>query len=241
MHKIFRSRGIRLFKNSNLISQQTKIYYEAEKFDFDNSFVCKLVNSGIIDCFEYSCLDNDEIDAYNFHVNLQTDYSQLYMPLSSYQVEIINSIPKIFDVNFKNYTIGYRFEKNEITGNSYYFYPTVIRDERYRINGVTDREIIISEVNNFAKKVAVNKDVFDEINTYGSILTKLKGVSIHIQNDRVGYKLYGRIRFEELKVFFKKYLNFEIDEYFGVYGEIILVAQRIEDGQVQGYNIYFLK
>lgn len=241
MGKIFKSRGIRLLKNGNTISKQTKIYYEAEMFNFDNPFVRELINNGIIDCFEYSCLDDGEIDAYNYHVNLQTDYSQLYKPLSSYQVEIINSIPRVFDDSFNNYTIGYRFKGQEIIGNSYYFYPTVIRDERYRIKGVTDRETIISEVKNFAQKVSVNKNDFDEIIRYGSIITKLKGVSVHIQNNRVGYKLYARIRLEDLKVFIKKYIKIELDEYFDLYGEIVLVAQRIEDGNVQGYNIYFLK
>ena len=40
---------------------------------------------------------------------------------------------------------------------------------------------------------------------------------------------------------YKPTLKIELDEYFKLYGEIVLVAQRIEDGKVQGYNIYFLK
>lgn len=242
MEKLFRSRGIRLLKGSDVVLKQMKIYYESGEHYFNNQFVCKMIKNGLINYFEYSCLEDGTVDTYNFHVNLLDDYSELYQTLELYQKEIIDEIPFLFDENYRNYTVGYRMKGKEILSSSFYFYPTINREGRYRIKGITDKVVIDSEIKRFSKKVCEENNMAqEEIMRFGAILKKLKGVSVHITNANLGYKLYGRVDVETLKSFFRECLDYELDNDFSLYGEIVLVAQRIEENKIPGYNIYFLK
>lgn len=241
MKKIFRSRGIRIVKKRDIISEQMKIYYEAVANDIDNKTIKGLVEKNILSLFEYSVLENDLIDTYNFHVNLMCDYQELYGGLCNDVLKHILNIPMIFDASFKNYTVGYRFDENQIVDKSFYFYPTVKRFARYGIKGITDMELIEREVNSFAKYVSKNDKGVDEIIDFGKLIHKLKGVSIHISGERISYKLYGRIESNKLKSFLQAKMDYNLDKNSLFFGDVVLAAQRVQNGKIEGYNIYYLK
>ena len=68
---------------------------------------------------------------------------------------------------------------------------------------------------------------------------KLKGISIHFREDLSGYKLYGRCNKSELQALLADRMKVNLESYD--YGDVVLVAQRIQFGRVAGYNLYFMK
>lgn len=238
MKKKLRSRGIRLKKNENMSYVESKIYYEPENILFKNQKICEWELRKILRLFEYSEINNC-VDTFNFHVDLLQDYSCLYDELDDTEKDVIYKIPQIFDERFKNYTVGYRLQDDAIVGQSYYFYPTFLKDYRYGIKGITDTTTIANHVKKFAMSVSDGTACGNEIVEFGLLLNKLKGVSFHINSKMHSYKLYGRMDFEVLRTYLLKNMGYDLNDLV-VYGEVALVAQRIENGCVTGYNVYYL-
>lgn len=242
MDNKFRSRGIRIIKDNDIVfSEQMKIYYEPDStIVAENERIHELINNNILMYFEYSQLEDGTIDTYNFHVNLMEKYEELYKGLSAEKIEKLNAIVGLFDESFRNYTVGYRVDNQVITSQSYYFYPTILKETRYGIKGIVDKTVINCEVERFAKYISKeNEKTREEIQQFGRLMNKLKGVSVHILDNQFGYKLYGRIEQSLLTEFLKDTMGYELirnDQY----GEVVLIAQRIQNEEVKGYNIYYL-
>ena len=241
MEETFRSRGIRLTRINNQISQQMKIYYEPTNISVECDSIRMWSEKGLISLFEYSTVQN-HIDTYNYHLNLiDNHYDEIYTGLDKNTLAVLKEIPAIFDDSFQNYTVGYRINNNQIYDSSYYYYPTIWKENRYGIKGIVDKKIINQEVQQFAKYVAKEHyEVQQEIIRFGQIMTKLKGVSVHYTGTISGFKLYGRCSTEILNSFLLYTMGTRITE-FQQYGDVILVAQRIQNGMVSGYNLYYKK
>lgn len=242
MKKLFRSRGIRINrKKDNSIDTKMKIYYDADLYKVENKILDNFVTKGIIRLFEYSILEpENKIDTYNYHVDLCHKQNELlYEGIDSSRKMVLEIIPELFDSTFKNYTIGYRVNNKKITDTCYYFYPTEYRDNRYRIKGITNKSVILQESERFADYVSTDIFAKKEIIKYSSIMEKLKGVSVHLSNNKISYKLYGRIDSELLHEYIWNMIGYDLSKLN--YGEVVLSAQRIEDGKITGYNVYFLQ
>ena len=71
MTPVFRSRGIRIIKDKeDCFTEQMKMYYEPENELKENSKIQRWLRTGILSLFEYSIVEENVIDTYNFHVNL---------------------------------------------------------------------------------------------------------------------------------------------------------------------------
>lgn len=243
MTPVVRSRGIRIIKdNENCFTEQMKIYYESENDLKENRKIQGWLRTGILSLFEYSMVGENVIDTYNFHVNLMDEvYREIYDGmLSKKEKKLLDMIPVLFDESFRNYTVGYRIAGEEIAGQSYYFYPTVLGKTRYKIRGIVDTKRIQQEIQRFS--VYVSKGYLEcenEIKIFGELMYKLKGISIHIAENNIGYKLYGRVSYELLKKYLLEIMGYELERNKH-YGDVVLVAQRIQQGRVTGYNIYYL-
>lgn len=240
MEKVFRSRGIRLLRNQDgSTHEQQKIYYEPNSYRIENRQLHSWMGENLLSLFEYSEV-NDLVDTYNFHVKLENEqHKKIYSGLNIQSLTMLETIPSIFDESFRNYTVGYQIENGEIARSAYYYYPTILKEKRYGIKGIEDIATISNEISRFAEHVADNQQSKDEIKDYGSIMYKLKGVSIHFREDLCGYKLYGRCNKKELQELLADRMKVNLEDY--CYGDVALVAQRIQLGQVAGYNLYFLK
>lgn len=238
MEKKLRSRGIRIKKNEDISYVESKIYYEPENILLTNKKICDWESRHILQVFEYSEVNN-RVDTFNFHVNLLQDYKCLYDGLTENEKDVLHRIPQIFDERFRNYTVGYRLQNDAIVGQSYYFYPTFLKDHRYGIKGITDATTIANQVKEFAMAVSGGDPCENEIIEFGFLLKKLKGVSFHISDKKHSYKLYGRMDFEVLRTYLLKNIGYDLHN-LDNYGEVALVAQRIEHGCVTGYNVYYL-
>lgn len=243
MTPVFRSRGIRIIKDKeNCFTEQMKIYYEPENELKENRIIQRWLSTGILSLFEYSMVEENVIDTYNFHVNLMDEvYREMYDEmLAEGEKKLLGMIPVLFDESFRNYTVGYRIAGQEIAGQSYYFYPTVLGETRYKIRGIVDDERIYQEIQRFSEYVSKGRlECENEIKAFGRLMHKLKGISIHIAENNVGYKLYGRIRYELLKKYLMEIMGYELERNKH-YGDVVLAAQRIQRGRVTGYNIYYL-
>ena len=243
MTPIFRSRGIRIIKDKeNCFTEQMKIYYEPENELKENRIIQRWLSAGILSLFEYSMVEENVIDTYNFHVNLMDGvYREIYDGmLTEREKKLLDMIPVLFDESFRNYTVGYRIAGQEIAGQSYYFYPTVLGETRYKIRGIVDDERIYQEIQRFSEYVPKGRlECENEIKAFGRLMYKLKGISIHIAENNVGYKLYGRIRYELLKKYLMEIMGYKLERNKH-YGDVVLVAQRIQRERVTGYNIYYL-
>lgn len=85
MKKEFRSRGIRLLKNIDYINNNipnSKIYYNADIALLGNVKLQNYVNKSILKYFEYSVLETDEIDNFNFHTDVDNIPEDIYENLS---------------------------------------------------------------------------------------------------------------------------------------------------------------
>ncbi|WP_075678595.1 hypothetical protein [Roseburia sp. 831b] len=240
MQRVFRSRGIRLIKSNGDISYKEKVYYEPDdSYEIKNLQVNDLQANGIISLFEYSVVDK-EIDAFNFHVNLNCDYQDIYDGIPKCICNEIKEMHSVLGDPFKNYTIGYKFKDTVITGRSYYYYPTVWKKTRYGIEGITDASVIKEKLNKFYGHIDLNEKLCsDEKETFISYMYKLKGISISYEQDGMNYKVYGRIEMRQLKSLLKNYMGYDLKDN-GSYGPVVLVAQRICNSVIVGYNIYYL-
>ena len=245
MKKEFRSRGIRLMKNIdyNIPSNipNSKIYYNSNSVKLDNIMLQNYVNKGVLEYFEYSELENGEIDTFNFHNNLENICSDLYKDLSENELRIINEIPLVFDKTFRNYTIGYRLRNKEIVSSNFYFYPTIWKETRFGIKGIVDKNKIKEHMNSFVNKLNIQDiDTKLEITEFFSKMIKFKGISISFSSNReIEYKIYARINTNEIQKFFEDKVAINIDKY-KQYGEVALISQRIKNNQILGYNIYYV-
>lgn len=239
MKESFRSRGIRLARVNNLISREMKVYFEPQNISIDCNPIRMWSEKSLIALFEYSTIQN-QIDTYNYHVNLtDTNYEKIYAGLDKSILDTMNIVPEIFDISFRNYTVGYRLKNNKIYDSAYYFYPTIWKENRYGIKGIVDTDIISRAIQRFARYAAKdNYDSQQEILSFGQIVSKLKGVSVHCTSTVNGFKLYGRCSIDLLNPFILNTMGIHITE-FQQYGDVVLVAQRITNGIVNGYNLYY--
>lgn len=241
MEKVIRSRGLRIFLQEGKYSVQEKIYYEPDRnCQVNNIAINELMNDGIISLFEYSMV-NKKIDTYNFHVNLTNEnYIKLYENLPREVMGEFNKIRQNFGESFRNYTVGYRLNETGVINRCYYFYPTIWKEDRYGIKGVTNHEKIIYNLVGFSDKIIKGDEkIRKEIYEFASILYKFKGVSIHVSEQINGYKLYGRVKAEQLKKYISEKSGYDISKN-SQYGDAVLVALRIKENAVAGYNIYYL-
>lgn len=240
MKRVFRSRGIRLIKSEEGVFCREKVYYEPDgSYEIKNLWVRKQQSDGIISLFEYSIID-EVIDSFNFHVNLNGDYRRIYERLPKYICEEVAEFESLLGDPFKNYTIGYKFSEVEITGRSFYFYPTTWKENRYGIKGITENSVINEKLGAFYEYIGLNENLFgDEKKEFISSVCKLKGISVTYGLDGMDYKVYCRMDMKQLNLLLKKYLGYEQKER-DEYGPIVLVAQRICNSAIVGYNIYYL-
>lgn len=240
MEKVFRSRGIRLLRNQDGSTQeQQKIYYEPNGCGIDNGQINSWMEEKVLSLFEYSEVGN-RIDTYNFHVRLESNqHKNIYSVLDEQSCVLLDMIPSVFDDSFQNYTVGYQVEKGEISRSAYYYYPTIWKETRYGIKGIEDTEIILGEISQFADYVAADQQEKNEIIDFGRSMCKLKGISVHFSETLSGYKLYGRCNKLELQTLLLDRMNVNLERY--KYGDVVLVAQRIQHGHVTGYNLYFME
>lgn len=245
MSKEFRSRSIRLMKDPVVAASanfsNSKIYYDAESSLLTNSELKQYVNKGILDYFEYSEDEYGKIDAFNFHNNLEVICDDLYQNLLENQLKLIKEIPNIFDKSFLNYTIGYRVVNEKILGRNYYFYPTIKKEKGFGIKGITDSMIIKEYINKFISNLGFrNAETGLEIRSFASLMYKFKGISIAFsENNPVEYKVYGRISTHDIYEYLRDKILFDFN-LCEKYGDVVLVAQRINNDHVVGYNIYYL-
>ncbi len=235
---VFRSRGLRIYTDK--FSLQEKIYYEPDvRCQLHNKYITNLKSRGLLSLFEYSTVD-DRIDTYNFHVNLTNpEFTQIYDGLVQNVVAEFNRVREHFGPSFQNYTVGYRLDGPQIVKQSFYFYPTVWKGLRYGIKGVTDRKKIVHDVTEFSNRITSgNKQTQKDISEFASMLYKFKGISIHVLDDVTGYKLYGRAENVVLRKYIMDRTGYDIFENVR-HGDIVLVALRINNGLIKGYNIYF--
>lgn len=245
MQKEFRSRGIRLMKNIDYINNDipnSKTYYNADISLLDNPELQSYVNNGTLKYFEYSLLETGEIDNFNFHTDTSNIPDVIYKNLSEAQLKHLNKIPLVFDENFLNYTVGYRVRDKKIVIYNYYFYPTIKKEDRIGIKGVTDRAKIQKYTDSFIEFLNItDPETIDEIRAFFSLTYKFKGLILTFnENDLVEYKIYGRIETEKIYKFIEDKISVDTNTY-REYGEVILVGQRIRNTKVVGYNLYYLK
>lgn len=248
MEKEFRSRGIRMLKEINEKAYfQEKIYYDKNSIDQENvtnKEILDLVDDDIIKMFEYSEI-NGEVDTLNYHVNLNKNFKKIYERLNMHEKKYISRVISTLDPTIKVYTVGYRLRNDCILDRSFYFYPTILKKDRYGIKGITDVKKIMNQIVNISNQISNgNKDTVDEILEFGMCIKKFKGISFHIGSEKISYKIYGRVDEDKLERILRKYVGKEVSrikKYIEKYGDVVLVCQRICDGLVTGYNVYFMK
>lgn len=240
MEKVFRSRGIRLLRNQDGSTQeQQKIYYEPNGCRIDNGQLNSWMEEKVLSLFEYSEVGN-KIDTYNFHVRLECNqHKNIYSVLDDQSCVLLDMVPSVFDESFRNYTVGYQVENGKILRSAYYYYPTIWKETRFGIKGIVDTAIISGEISRFADYVAANQQEKNEIIDFGRSMCKLKGISVHFREALNGYKLYGRCNKSELQALLLDRMEVNPENY--KYGDVVLVAQRIQHGRVTGYNLYFME
>ena len=250
MNKIFRSRGFRLNFVPNFEIEE-KIYFSTD------SKLIELLNvdipQDILTLFEYSVKtgsEDDTIDSLNFHVDLTRDTSKIYLDVPNNVLNILNSVPDIFDETFLNYTLGYRIKNSVNVGRTFYFYPTVWKGNRYGIKGVVDKQ----EIEKFLKRFLNYFQIKDNISLiliekFFNLIYKFKGFSITVDNFNVrNLKIYARLNEENYFDLFTFMRNLGLidDEQILIsmkekYGCSVLVALRLISNSVSGLNLYFLQ
>lgn len=241
MKKNFRSRGIRFLKKEP--GFKCKIYYEMEERLLDAYPVLReYVDKGILAMFEYSEDADGNLDSINFHNNLLEQTECLYEKLRDDQRKLIESIPGIYGMDFRNYTTGYRIKDNKICGVSYYFYRTAWKETRYGMRGITDPQERKECIGKFIKNQlnSAERTTIEEVRYFASLMEKLKGFSISFGEERVPeYKLYARLT--EAGINSLRSENPELGAVSSCYGQTVLTAQRIRNYEVSGYNFYYLR
>lgn len=234
MKRVFRSRGIRVNKEENG-KFQGKIYYEAEdELLLMYPEIKKFSTEGILEFFEYSETEQGIIDTLNFHNNLHVPNTVLYELLNPIQRGVLQEIPEVFGREFRNYTTGYRVNGTAIVGFSFYFYPTIWKETRFGIRGITEPERIQSEIQRFCARFlkAAYPDTISEIMEFAGLMDKFKGVSVSFKGkEELEFKLYGKMTKSAQRLCAGS----------SEYGECVLMAQRIRGSSVVGYNVYYLQ
>lgn len=228
LERLFRARGIKV-RVGNIEPHRMKIYYEPSKELLSlNSEVMALAER--FDCLEYAIADGN-VDAINFHTNCQNvdDIS------SKFNSELIASIGIIFDPSYKPYTLGYRLNG----GMSIYFYPTVWKETRYGIRGLTDRKLIENQLIRFLSFISASNDCKNWILNQIPYIEKFKGVCITNYKNKNSFKLYYRITSQGIRTIFSSYCD--VEEYCNKYGNVVLTSVSIVNGEVDSFNLYFLR
>lgn len=245
LEKLFRSRGVRFIKKSfagyGKSFAKVKIYYEPDFSILKCHRLSEMMNKGILEYFEYSENESGNIDTFNFHNNLNIQSDEIYQDLSVEQLQILKKVPYFFDQTFLNYTIGYKVDEEKIIGKNYYFYPTIKKENGYGIKGITERTIIEKYIGRFAYEIGINDmESEDEIKAFSGMIYKFKGISIAFTiNKLVEYKIYGRILSCDIYKFLSDKVEIDSDS-LEKFGDVVLVAQRIRNKCVVGYNLYYL-
>ena len=242
MEKRFRSRGIRIEYNESNCSVTEKCYYEPDQeCKISNEYINALQDKGIISLFEYSIVDN-KIDTYNYHVDLLKDeYAEMYEGLSYSIIDMLKKIQDSFGKYMKNYTVGYRMNESTIVQQIFYFYPTIWNGNRYRIKGITEKAVIFNGIKNFFEFfIDEDKQTRKKVMEFADMIYKFKGISVHVSNNELSYKIYGRINYNLLKAYLSKNYSYNIDKNLK-YGKCVLAALRIMNNRIQGINIYYLR
>ena len=246
MNNGFRSRGIRLIKDlPNTSATQiatSKIYYDADRLLLRQPELQQYIDNDILSYFEHSIDEYGNIDTFNFHLNFNNICDSLYYGLSPRILKLIKSMPVIFDATFLNYTIGYRLVDDQVIGRTFYFYPTIPKENRIGIKGITDKEVIIQYINNFIEYLGIdNAEAKSEIQSFSHLIYKFKGIGISVFNNcKIGYKIYGKVYSYDIYEYVSYKVSLGVKQY-NEYGEVALVAQRIDNELVSGYNLYYLK
>lgn len=250
MKRIFHSRGFRLSFGAPQDLNE-KIYYKAN-WSMIKNFLDDIPQD-ILTAFEYSvrASNGEEIlESVNFHVDLLKDIAPLYREIPESSLKILRDLPKIFDENFRNYTVGLRINNSKIIGRSFYFYSTIWKGARFGMNGVTEKKSLEGYLPRFADYFKVTDSPSKIIlEKYFGAIRKLKGVSVSVCGDADDdLKIYARtdsVALNELFLLLKN-LSLIADEKFHreleeKFGAVVLTALRIKNDDVTGINLYFLK
>lgn len=234
----FRSRGIRLLK---AVPPEMKIYYDISPDILENYGLTSYLKRYPLSPFEYSTNISGDIDSFNFHINLNSPLQILYTSLPSHIGQLLKDIPIIFDSRFLNYTLGLRMKGRKIVGISYYYYPTIPKRNRIGIKGIINKQ----EQRDYCQRFIdyfplLSSQTKKELLQYFQLMTKFKGISISIfNNGKVGYKLYSKAPTGQIYSYLYQHQQKDFSQYTH-YGDVALIAQRLQENKIQGYNIYYL-
>jgi hypothetical protein len=228
LEQIFRSRGIKVSMRKDE-ANKIKIYYEPnqEIIPFDSGIISLAER---FTCLEYA-VSAGKVDAVNFHTNCES----IDDITTSFNCEMINVIGNVFDPSYRAYTIGYRMNG----GKSIYYYPTVWKDTRFGLCGITDKKIITDQITRFLSFIYATDECRYWIFSQIPYMTKFKGLCITNFQNTNSYKLYYRLTSTGIRVLFET--SCEIEKYCNEYGEVVLVSSSIMNGQIEAYNLYFLR
>lgn len=245
MKRIFRSRGFSVLKKEGYVDEfvvHSKVYYDPDFSIQAYPEICNLVDTNIIQMFEYSVKDMNEIDTLNFHVNLECNYKSCYNGLIDRQREIIDNVPIIFDDEFLNYTIGYRLNNFKICGTSYYFYPTKRKINRIGIKGIDNPKLIKQYIANLVSFMKISDSrAIEEIDEYIGLISKFRGISLTFDDvNNVHIKIYAKVNQVKIWKFLLNRYGQSLSEYIQ-YGDVVLAALRVNRFGVSGINFYFFK
>ena len=228
MEGIFRSRGIKVIIGNGGLDR-VKTYYEPNLEILSLNPEVKLFAERFT-CLEYA-VSEGKVDAVNFHTNC----ANIDDVTAAFNCKLIDDIEKIFDSSYKPYTLGYRLNG----GISIYYYPTIWKDTHFGICGITDKKTIMDQIVRFLTYIAANEEWRCWIINQIPYITKLKGVCItNFQKDN-SYKLYYRLSSQGVRSLFKS--NCNIEQYCDEYGEVVLISTNIRNGQLDSFNLYFLR
>mgnify|MGYP003299871447 CR=1 FL=1 len=213
----------------NTAKKKMKIYYEPNDEVISlNSEVLELADR--FECLEYAIADG-KIDSINYHL----DGKQLDDIIAEFKSNLANDIQYVFDASFVPYTLGYRFNG----GKSVYYYPTVWKEKRFGIRGITDCSVIKKYIKRFLLYISASKECKDTIKEQLPYVTKFKGVCITNFENKNSYKLYYRMNMQGIRDVFGT--TYDIEKYCDEYGEVVLISVGIMDGDIVSYNFYFLR
>lgn len=224
----FRSRGIKVIIGNNR-SYREKIYYDPYPGILSLNLEIEMLAERF-SCLEYA-VSEGEIDAINFHTNCE-NVDDITAP---FNCALIDDIEKIFDSSYKPYTLGYRLNG----GTSVYYYPTIWKTTRFGICGITNQKTITEQIARFLSYLSVNGECSRWIMKQIPYITKFKGVCITNFQNKNSYKLYYRLSLQGVRTLFGSSCN--VEQYCSDYGEVVLVSSNILNGQIDSFNLYFLK
>lgn len=229
----FRSRGF----SYNILSKKMtmKKYYEPNNDVLLINENIRYISSNM-KCLEYSVNDKGKIDSINFHTECNNISNYI---LYNFNDIVSLNIKSIFDESYKAYTVGYRLTDTYISGMSIYYYPTVWKKERFGICGITDNIKICHQISLFLTAIKATDKCRNKMKQLTPAIKKFKGCCITSDyNNIISYKLYFKINICDIKSFFEK--NIDINKLEDNYGDTVLIAVRFDEGEISGYNFYYL-